>query len=56
MDYWDVWDVSKRPETPLKRPSRYCFAWRDESEGELASESGGRVGRLKSSQVVPRRG
>ena len=52
----DVWDVSKHPKTPLKRPGPAGLLRVDETESESASEPGGRVGRLKMSHVVPGRG
>jgi hypothetical protein len=55
---WDVLGRFKRPETPLKRPTRGGLVVDDETRNRdyCAGRRWGRLGRLKSSQVVPRRG
>jgi hypothetical protein len=52
----DVWDVWKRPKTRLERPLSLALlgVMRLQAANPLVCR--GRLGRLKTSQVVPRRG
>jgi hypothetical protein len=53
----DVWDVWKRPRTRLERPVLLALLdFVTAREGRAVDMPEGLLGRLKSSQVVPRRG